>query len=115
MEAITRQMRSLAVVGSSMLDELSKSDSPGQRLAATAFLQVQPNPAYLEWLTNRIPAEKPFIQYQMAIAVLKIAQELSVAEKAALRPKVLLLQKVVKSGSDELAVLQQVLQELDKK
>jgi hypothetical protein len=113
LEAITRQMRSLAVVGSSMLDELSKSDSPGQRLAATAFLQIQPNAAYLDWLTTRIPLEKPFIQYQMALALLKAVRDLSVDERAALRPKVISLQKAVKPGSDELDVLQQVLQELD--
>jgi hypothetical protein len=113
LEAITRQMRSLAVAGSSMLEELSKSDSAGQRLAATAFLQVQPNANYLDWLIERLPREVPFIQYQMALALLAAARGLSGVDKAALRQKVLALQKAVKSGSDEFSVLQQVLQELE--
>jgi hypothetical protein len=112
MEAITRQMRSLAVAGSSMLEELSKSSSAGQRLAATAFLQVQPNPNYLDWLTERLPHEVPFIQYQMALALLAAVRGLSGVDKAALRQKILTLQKAVASGSDEFSVLEQVLQEL---
>jgi hypothetical protein len=96
-----------------MLEELSKSDSAGQRLAATAFLQVQPNANYLDWLIERLPREVPFIQYQMALALLAAARGLSGVDKATLRQKVLALQKAVKSGSDEFSVLQQVLQELE--
>jgi hypothetical protein len=112
MEAITRQMRSLAVAGSSMLEELSQSDSAGERLAATAFLQVQPDAKYLDWLISRLPLEAPFIQYQMALALLAAVRGLSGLDKAELRQKVLALQKVVKSDSDEFSVLEQVLQEL---
>ncbi len=112
MEAITRQMRSLAVAGSSMLDELSKSDSAGQHLAATAFLQVQPNANYLDWLIEQFPSEVPFIQYQMAVALLAAVRGLSGLDKGALRQKVLGLQKIVKSDSNEYGALQQVLDEL---
>jgi hypothetical protein len=49
----------------------------------------------------------------MALALLAAARGLSGVDKAALRQKVLALQKAVKSGSDEFSVLQQVLQELE--
>jgi hypothetical protein len=112
MEGITRKMRSLAVAGGSMLDELAKSESAGQRLAATAFLQVQPNANYIDWLISRFPNEAPFVQYQIAQALLAAVRGLSGLDRGSLRKKIADGQKLVPSGTDRYRTLQQAIDEL---
>jgi hypothetical protein len=76
MEVVASQMRTLAQGSFALLPELIASDSPGHRLAAVTVLQVIPDPGYLPWLVERIAAEKPFIGYHAAVALLAAAREL---------------------------------------
>jgi hypothetical protein len=70
MEIIASKMRSLAISSTPLLNDLARSASPGQRLAAVSILQLIPNPEYFTWLAERIPAEKPFIGYHSSVALL---------------------------------------------
>src|SRR5215207_9214061 len=54
----------------------SRAPRRGERLAAVTVLQVIPDPEYLPWLVDRIAAEKPFIGYHAAVALLAAAREL---------------------------------------
>jgi len=76
MEVVASQMRTLAQGSFALLPELVTSTSPGERLAAVTVLQVIPDPEYLPWLVDRIAAEKPFIGYHAAVALLAAAREL---------------------------------------
>jgi hypothetical protein len=72
MEAVMAEMRDLVGAPHSLLEELTSSDSLGERLAAIAILQEKPDPACLDWLAGQI-AEDPgaFHGYQAAVALRK--------------------------------------------
>jgi hypothetical protein len=76
MEIVVTKMRTLAIVGQRLLPQLTKSSSPGQRLAAIAILQVRSDPAYLEWLGDRLGQERPFVGYHAAVALLTAVRTL---------------------------------------
>ncbi len=76
MELVVTKMRTLAIVGQRLLPQLTKSSSPGQRLAAIAILQVRSDPAYLEWLGDRLGQERPFVGYHAAVALLTAVRTL---------------------------------------
>ncbi len=80
MEVIASNLRTLAQSTFGLLRELMASDSPGERLAAVSTLQAIPDARFLGWLAERIPAEKPFIGYHAAVALLAAARELPDAE-----------------------------------
>ena len=69
MELVASQMRALAPVAYGLLDELMRSSSPGERLAAITFLQVRPQLDALDWLAERVTKEKPFVSYHAALAL----------------------------------------------
>jgi hypothetical protein len=85
MEEVTREMRQLALVAYPMIDELSDSNLPGERLAAIAFLQIKPDAGYLDWLAERISYEKPFARFQAALALRNATRSLSQEHRAALQ------------------------------
>jgi hypothetical protein len=74
MELVATQMRALANIGAPLVDLLKNSTSPGERLAAVAFLQVHPDRTFLDWLADRVASEKPFLGYQAAVALLYAAR-----------------------------------------
>jgi hypothetical protein len=76
MEGVFAQMKALALVGSSLLPDFQKSDLPGERLVAVAFLETQPDIHYVEWLGDHLNSEKPFVGYHMAVALLKAVRTL---------------------------------------
>lgn len=76
MELTTTKMRTLGLVAAPLLPELTRSSSPGERLAAVATLQVQPAADYLDWLAGRLGIEKPFIGYHAAVALAAAARSL---------------------------------------
>lgn len=76
MEVVITKMRTLALAAYPLLRELTNSESPGERLAAVAILQVRPNPDYLEWLATRLAEEKPFIGYHAGVALLVAVRNL---------------------------------------
>jgi hypothetical protein len=76
MEVVASTMRTLAASSVAILDELIGSESPGKRLGAVTALQVIPDVRRLPWLAQRIAAEKPFIGYHAAVALVTAAREL---------------------------------------
>jgi hypothetical protein len=83
METIVTQMRTLAPTAFPLLDVLSRSDKPGERLAAISILEVIPQATHLDWLARRLgktndgeSVEKPFVGYHAAIALLSAAKAL---------------------------------------
>ena len=70
MSEIASRMKRLALAAAPYLPQLAKSASPGERLAAVTILQMQFDPAYIEWLSDRLVEEVAFIGYQAASALL---------------------------------------------
>jgi hypothetical protein len=89
LEVVASQMRALALAAFPLLGELTRSDSPGERLAAVTVLQAIPQAEYLSWLGERPRDEKPFIGYHAALALLAAARQLGTEDlgdvEAALR------------------------------
>jgi len=69
MEVIASRMRALALASYSLLDELVKGRTAGERLAAIAFLEVKPKIDYLEWLAQRVAVDQSFVGYHAALAL----------------------------------------------
>lgn len=66
---IFKRMHSLTTAYYPLLDELSRSPSPGERLAAVAILQVFATEEYLPFLVKLVGSEKPYVAYQAAKAL----------------------------------------------
>ena len=64
----------LALQGYALLPTLASGASPGARLAAAMFLEAVPDPQYVSWLVERFRAEKPFIAYHAAQALLAMVR-----------------------------------------
>ena len=85
MEGILSGMRELAPqLTDEMRSALQKSGSPGERLAAVAWLQVYPRVDELPWLAERLGAEKPFIGYHAALGLLTAARDPNIDSRKAL-------------------------------
>ena len=97
MTAVFSQMKSHAPGTHALLAQFARSNSAGERLAAIAILQMFPDANYLDWLAERLnnpEAEKPFVGYMAAVALLEAVRGLSEAaeiqlEVAISRAKVL--------------------------
>jgi len=76
MSILAAKMRALASDAYFLLDYLAKNPAPGHRLAAVSLLAVYPNPEYLEWLSERLAPEKPFVGYHAARALQSAARVL---------------------------------------
>lgn len=70
MSEIAVRMRTLGLIGAPFLRQLTQSSSPGERLAAVMILQMKFDPAYIDWLANRLVEEPAFAGYQAASALL---------------------------------------------
>ena len=119
MEIVASKMRSLALQAYPLLQDLASSTSPGQRLAAVILLQSIPNPDYLTWLAERLKAEKPFIGYHAAVALLTAVRTLKEIHFKDLQSAIELARKdlLEKFGTnagykDRLAVLNEAQKEL---
>jgi len=75
MEVVVSKMRALGRAIIPLRYELRSSESPGQRLLAIASYQVAPDYDALEWLVERIAAEKPFVGYHAAVALVVAARD----------------------------------------
>ena len=69
MERLFDRMRSLALSAYPLLPELSRSLSPGERLAAVSILQVIADEHSLPFLVHIVGSDKPFVGYQAAKAL----------------------------------------------
>jgi hypothetical protein len=70
MEGVAGAMRALSDAAYSLLPELTRSASAGDRLAAISFLETKPSPDFLSWLADRVAQEEhPFMRYHAAWAL----------------------------------------------
>lgn len=72
MQDVFNKMNSLATASYPLLEELSKSPLPGERLAAIAVLQNFADENYFDFLAETMGKEKPFVGYQ-AVKALRFA------------------------------------------
>jgi len=115
MEICVTKMRTLAIAAQRLLPQLMSSSSPGQRLAAMAILQIRPDPAYIDWLADRLGQEKPFVGYHAAVALLTAARTLDTRHRSHLADAIRKAKAAaVQAGSDsgQLKVLAQAESEL---
>jgi hypothetical protein len=70
MEVVVSKMRTLGRAIYPLRHEYAESPSPGKRLVAIAALQVLPDFDLLNWLADRLEAEKPFVGYHALVALL---------------------------------------------
>lgn len=120
MEDVVTRMRVQALAAYPLLEDLSKSFSPGERLAAIIILQVQADADYLLWLAERLCVEKAFAGYQASVALLVAAQVLGAEYQARVRAAIKMAQALLKPGwdrgdSDEARVLKQAERVVDQK
>jgi hypothetical protein len=69
MEAVFQRMRGVAIASYPLLEELSNSPSPGDRLAAVSILQTIADEGSLNFLVELVGSEKPFVGYHATKAL----------------------------------------------
>ncbi len=69
MEVVVSKMRTIGQAFFPMRYEFAPSPSPGKRLMVIASLEVSPDFDMLDWLVDRVRAEKPFLQYHALVAI----------------------------------------------
>jgi hypothetical protein len=95
MENITSELRRLALVAYPMIDDLTASSSPGDRLAAIAFLQIKPDAKWVDWLADCIAKETPFVRFQAALALRNAARALPEGDRTAVRAAIAKAKKIL--------------------
>jgi SEFIR domain len=118
MEKTVAKMKTLAIAGYPLLKEFSESSQPGDRLVAIVMLQVRTNPDYIKWLSAGISAERAFIGYHAAVALLAAARVLDATHYATIREAMAASKQALGTlkGTDtkgRLGVLEEVKKELE--
>jgi hypothetical protein len=94
MNEIVQRMRPHAIAAAPYIDELMKSASTGDHLAATIVLQMKYMREHLQWLSRRLVEERAFIGYQAASALLARVRVAGIPECKEIRA-------AVKNAKDE--------------
>ncbi|MEK6396634.1 MAG: hypothetical protein V4734_00980 [Terriglobus sp.] len=75
MDEIVSLMRTFALPAIPLLGMLMTSDSPGERLAAIAILQVKSFSKYINWLRNRfVEEDQAFILFHTALVLRRMSR-----------------------------------------
>jgi hypothetical protein len=98
MTEIVRRMRPHAIAAAPYIEELVKSTSTGDHLAACVILQMKYMPERMEWLARRLVEERAFIGYQAASALLARMRLAGITECQAIQ------KAVAKAKEDRAAV-----------
>lgn len=98
MEIIATKMRALACDAYFMLEYLAKNPQPGCRLAAVSLLEIKPNPEYLEWLSERLAPEKPFVGYHAALGLIVAARVLGASYRERVKSAIEQAHRLLGSG-----------------
>jgi hypothetical protein len=119
MTDIVVNMRGLALAARPQIAHFADSASPGNRLVAVAMLQMQPDPAYFQWLLDRITLEKPFIAFHAILALTRAAEKRDPAQLTLLRKlftdwlKTEKARDMLGADTDRSRLLKKVLAQLD--
>jgi len=82
MEYVTTKMKAESSKLTPHLPDLIQSNSPGERLAAIATLQKEPDLKYLGWLADRVGgAETSFVGYQATVGLYVAAKTFCITHK----------------------------------
>ena len=81
LELIATRIRIIALESAPLLDHFVAGRTPGERLIAAVFLQVQPDPKHLLWLGERLGEAQPFVGYHAAVALVAAARQLDCSHK----------------------------------
>jgi len=114
LEVVASKMRALSLACYDLLPVLAASPSAGHRLAAVSFLEVKPNPEYLDWLADRVAKEKPFIGYHAAWALRYAIESLPPSELPNVKKAIdsALASPGTAKGSDRERILQEALKKV---
>lgn len=116
MEVVASTMRTLTLSAYPLMEEFVESDSPGLRLAAVSMLEAVPGTDHLTWLGERIPAERPFIGYHAALALLAAARALDVKDLPRVRDVITeAIQAPISFDSDRSIALRHAQDEVDRR
>jgi hypothetical protein len=86
MTTIVAGMRALSLAAQPLLTQLMAETTSGGRLAAICLLQMAPDPAYLDWLSDRLKNEdQAFVLFQAALALLELIQSKKYDDAGAIR------------------------------
>ena len=85
LDGIVLRMQGLARRAGWILPNLVKSTSDGEKLAAIALLQMDPDPEYLSWLAGLFHEATPFLMYHAAEALRSAVRALKDQERDALK------------------------------
>ena len=114
LDLIVVRMKGLAKQAYFMLPALVRGETPGERLAAIAFLQMQPDARYLSWLADRFGNETPFILYHAALALRNAVDNLGHSQFKYLRQALERAESnTPRNEKDILAILQEAKKQLD--
>lgn len=94
MSQLVRLMRPHAIAAAPYIEELIRSTSTGEHLAATVILQMKYMPEHMNWLVRRLVEERAFIGYQAASALLA-------RTRVAGRPECTAIRQAVQAAKDE--------------
>jgi hypothetical protein len=85
MNLILAKMRTLALLIKPLIASLSSSNMAGERLAAIAALQVEPDFKYAGWLAERMTVEQPFVFFCATVALRQIVVTQSYSDRSQLK------------------------------
>lgn len=88
MSETASRMKRLGLAALPFLPQFTRSTSPGERLAAVVMLQMEFDPAYIEWLADRLHEETAFIGDQAASALLARVRVVGGPEKQRIKSAV---------------------------
>jgi TolA-binding protein len=105
MEAVISEMKGLAPAGQPLLNELTNSRAPGDRLAAIAILQEFPSRNHLNWLAEMI-AEDPgaFHGYHAAVALDRAVHDFGEPD---VKPSITKLRDLIRAKPDGYELLKE--------
>jgi hypothetical protein len=114
LDQIVVRMKGLAKQAYSMLPSLARGDTPGERVAAIAFLQILPDPTYLDWLADRFHTETPFVMYHTALALRSAVDNLGATHRESLRRAIeKAISNTPRKEADTMAILNEAKTQLD--
>jgi hypothetical protein len=100
LDRLVARMRTLSLLAKPILPSLTRSKEPGERLAAIASLQVEPDAKYSQWLLERMSIEQPFIFFHAALALRQLVYQGSGFDRDQLEPRVKAALETIKNFQD---------------
>lgn len=85
MTKVVAQMKRIALTVLPALSAFSRSNSPGERLAAIAVLQIRFDPDYTDWLAECLVKEVPFLGFHSSVALFQGAKIVGEPARSRLR------------------------------